>query len=210
MSSIKRIAFRERALIWAMRNRPGKAMPGRRPAGKPRRIRRPSDATAIIVDRNGKARLSALMRRRPPAHDRSRRAPRERNWPVRSAFVRCAQGRRWPPRQRFRPTPQSRAAKAFRSSSVSRDRAPPRVPTSPKAHAAAVATSPSRSVSNSISVATISPPARTQPHAATRTDGSSCRRSGSAKSGGSTTRSREAAIAAAARFGPCTIPLTII
>ena len=87
MSSIKRIAFRERALIWAMRIGPGKAMPERRPAGNPKRIRRPlgddgpalRDATAIIVDRNGKARISALLRRRRPAHDRSRRAPREWN-----------------------------------------------------------------------------------------------------------------------------------
>lgn len=56
-------------------------------------------------------------------------------------------------------------------------------PVSPKAHAAAVATSPLRSVSNSISVASISPPARTQAHAAARTDGFACRRSGSATSG---------------------------
>jgi hypothetical protein len=42
MSSLKRIAFRERALIWAMRTGPGKAMPERRPAGNPKRIRRPS------------------------------------------------------------------------------------------------------------------------------------------------------------------------
>ena len=77
-------------------------------------------------------------------------------------------------------------------------------PMLPRAHAAAVATSPLRSASNSISVATIAPPARTQAHAAARTDGSACRRSGSATSGSKLTPSRDAAMTAAARFGPCT------
>jgi hypothetical protein len=56
----------------------------------------------------------------------------------------------------------------------------------------------------------ISPPGRTQAQAAARTDGSACRRSGSATAGFSLTPSRDAAMTAAARFGPCTIPLAII
>ena len=80
-------------------------------------------------------------------------------------------------------------------------------PVSPKAHAAAVATSPLRSVSNSISVASISPPARTRRRAYRWVCMSQERQRRQAEV------RREAAklrFAAAARFGPCTVPLTII
>ncbi len=83
-------------------------------------------------------------------------------------------------------------------------------PIRPRAHAAAVETSRSRSSSNSIRVATISDLTRTQSQADARTEAFECRNSISATSGGNITRSREAAAAATARVGPWTTPLAII
>ena len=80
----------------------------------------------------------------------------------------------------------------------------------PRAHAAAVETSRSRSSSKSISTVAISRPARMQSQADARTKGFACRRSSNATSGENLTPSREAAATATASVGPWTIPLTII
>ena len=77
------------------------------------------------------ASLSARTRRRRPWGDRSRRARRELTKRDQGERVRCARGKRQPPRQQLQRPLQLRAAMAILSSNVSSDRAPPRVPFAP-------------------------------------------------------------------------------